>query len=100
MLENKLSLGVLDQMKIRLTQPSFTETGAWAELGNIQQYMVSAYFLVMQEYFNLTNLTGFFSEMLVIHYHHYFPSQALTAQTGNVAVEHSYLLFITRKYGW
>ena len=38
MLENKLSRvgggGVLDQMKIRLTQPSFTETGAWAELGN------------------------------------------------------------------
>ena len=26
--------GVLDQMKIRLTLPSFTETGAWAELGN------------------------------------------------------------------
>jgi hypothetical protein len=26
--------GLLDQMKIRLTQPSFTETGAWAELGN------------------------------------------------------------------
>ena len=42
MLENKLSRGwrwvggVLDQMKIRLTQPSFTETGAWAELGNKQ----------------------------------------------------------------
>ena len=43
MLENKLSRvggvgggggGVLDQMKIRLTQPSFTETRAWAELGN------------------------------------------------------------------
>ena len=42
MLENKLSRvggggwvggGLLDQMKIRLTQPSFTETGAWAELG-------------------------------------------------------------------
>jgi hypothetical protein len=37
MLENKLWVGVdvglLDQMKIRLTQPSFTETGAWAELG-------------------------------------------------------------------
>ncbi len=26
--------GWLDQMKIRLTQPSFPETGAWAELGN------------------------------------------------------------------
>jgi hypothetical protein len=30
--------GVLDQMKIRLTQPSFTETGAWAELGNIGRW--------------------------------------------------------------
>ena len=40
MLEDKLSqVGgggwVLDQTKIRLTLPSFTKTGAWAELGNI-----------------------------------------------------------------
>ena len=64
MLENKLSrVGVLDQMKIRLTQPSFTETGAWAELGNIWPNTRDELLIPVQKFCN-----GWINNPKTLHY--------------------------------